>query len=108
MSWHLEYTWRVFLKAQYTIGIVYDGSSGRIGIPASSPPHRTDSFHWTASMTKVLTAVCVLQLVEKGFIGLHDDIRPHVPKLAACQLLKGFDDKEQPILEDNTHPITLW
>lgn len=48
-----------------------------------------------------------MQLVEKGLLKLDDDMRPLVPELAAMQLLKGFDENDKPILEDNTRPITL-
>jgi CubicO group peptidase (beta-lactamase class C family) len=48
-----------------------------------------------------------MQLVERGLIGLDDDARPHVPELAAMQILRGFDADEKPVLEDNETPITL-
>jgi CubicO group peptidase (beta-lactamase class C family) len=58
-------------------------------------------------MTKIITATCALQLVEKGRVELDEDMRPRVPELASMQLLKGFDEQDQPMLEDNTTPITL-
>lgn len=58
-------------------------------------------------MSKIVTSVCLMQLVEKGLLKLDDDMRPLVPELAAMQLLKGFDENDKPILEDNTRPITL-
>lgn len=58
-------------------------------------------------MTKLVTAVCAMQLVEKGLIGLDDDVRPLVPSLAEAKILRGFVGADVPYLEDNTAPITL-
>ena len=58
-------------------------------------------------MTKLVTAVCILQLVEKGSVKLDEDIRSKVPELAEVEILQGFDG-EEPILEKNMKPITLW
>lgn len=58
-------------------------------------------------MTKLLTAISVLKVVEQGLIKLDDDVRPHIKHLAEAQILKGFDENDTPILEDNTKPITL-
>lgn len=58
-------------------------------------------------MTKLITSVCLMQLVEKGKIGLNDDIRDLVPQLKAMQILEGFDDEGKPVIRDNKDPITL-
>ncbi|ORY62391.1 beta-lactamase/transpeptidase-like protein [Pseudomassariella vexata] len=88
-------------------GILYSNAEGRLGFDANSPAYTTDSMSWIASMTKLITATCVLQLVERGLVGIDEDVRPKVPQLAAMQILRGFDDHDQPILEDNTKPITV-
>lgn len=54
-----------------------------------------------ASMTKMLTSIAALQLVEQGLVGLDDDLSEHLPRMA-----------EIPILEDGqlrpaTQSITL-
>lgn len=48
-----------------------------------------------------------MQLVERGAVGLDDDVRPRVPELSQMQILRGFDAEDSPILEDNVKPITL-
>jgi len=60
-----------------------------------------------------------MQIVERGLITLdHDDLRTIVPELGQMQILEGFqeakalqsdgsDSSDQPILVDNTKPITL-
>lgn len=58
-------------------------------------------------MTKIITTTCFMQLVERGEIGLDDDVRPRIPELAKMQILRGFDENDKPILEDNTKSITL-
>ena len=72
----------------------------------SSRPFGTDTFGWIASATKLITVTCIMQLVEQGKMKLDEDVRPLVPELAAMQILRGFKG-EEPILEDNTRPITL-
>lgn len=43
-------------------------------------PISTDTTFMASSSTKVLTAAAVLQLVEKGKIGLHDSLTAHYPR----------------------------
>jgi CubicO group peptidase (beta-lactamase class C family) len=58
-------------------------------------------------MTKLATAVSLLQLVDQDKLRLDDDVRPIVPQLAAMQILRGFREDGTPILENNTRPISL-
>jgi CubicO group peptidase (beta-lactamase class C family) len=93
-----------------TQGLIYQGSAGRIRQPVESPAFATDSVTWMASMTKLVTATCVMQLVDRGLIKLDDDVRPLVPRLAKMQILEGYTSEGEdgkPILRDNPHPITL-
>lgn len=48
-----------------------------------------------------------MQLVERQILSLDEDVRSLVPELADMQILRGFDDAEQPILDRNTTAITL-
>lgn len=85
---------------------MWSGSAGRSRMDPSSRSFGTDTFTWIASASKLITTTCVMQIVEQGKIGLDDDVRPLVPELAAMQILRGFEGDE-PILEDNTRPITF-
>ncbi|RSL43915.1 hypothetical protein CEP51_016299 [Fusarium floridanum] len=87
--------------------VLFSGSSGRIDFDPNSRPFNTDTFTWMASMTKIITITCFMQLIERGEIGLDEDVRPRVPELAKMQILCGFDDNDKPILEDNTKLITF-
>lgn len=61
-----------------------------------------------ASMTKLLTAICVLQLVERKQVTLDEDITSHVPILAKQRILTAFDaNTGSPIFEDRKGSITL-
>lgn len=58
-------------------------------------------------MSKLVTAVAVLQVVEKGLIGLDDDIGKAVPRFANVDVLEGFDDNGKPKMGKQNKPITL-
>jgi CubicO group peptidase (beta-lactamase class C family) len=60
-----------------------------------------------ASLTKLVTAVCVLQVVEKGLVSLDDDLGAVVSELKRPQILSGFDENGAPILVESSKLITL-
>ncbi|ROV87587.1 hypothetical protein VMCG_10612 [Cytospora schulzeri] len=88
-------------------GVIYQGSAGRISSSKDSPGFTPDSFTIVASLTKIVTATCAMQLVERGLIELDDDVRPLVLQIAEMKILRGFVGADVPYLEENTTPITL-
>ncbi|KAM0261012.1 hypothetical protein ACHAQJ_002451 [Trichoderma viride] len=88
-------------------GIIYSGSAGRIGIDVNSPKFDGDSLTYGASLTKLLSATCLMQLVEQDKISLDTNVRQLVPELDKMQILRGFTPEGWPILEDNERPMTL-
>ena len=58
-------------------------------------------------MVKLVTAVSVMQLVEKRKIGLDDDVGTVAPQLANVEILAGFDTSGSPIMQKKNKPITL-
>jgi methyl acetate hydrolase len=66
-----------------------------------------DSVFWIASMTKAMTAVAAMQLVEQGKLSLDAPIGKLLPDLAAPQVLEGFDANGEPKLRPAKNPITL-
>ena len=58
-------------------------------------------------MSKLVTSVAAMQLVERGLIGLDDDAGKHVPYLAGVKVIAGFDGSGRAIFEEKTKPITL-
>ena len=82
-------------------------TSGKLNFESESPHFDADSVCWTVFMTKLLTAVSVMQHVEKGKVGLDDDLRKVILRLSNIEVLKGFDDDGKPIMEKDRKPITL-
>ncbi|KAL8386829.1 hypothetical protein RB595_010357 [Gaeumannomyces hyphopodioides] len=87
--------------------VLYSGSAGRIDFPTDAKLWGVDSFTWVASLTKLIASTAAMKLVESGVVGLDDDVRLMVPRLAEMQILRGFDGSGQPILEENKQRITL-
>lgn len=50
-----------------------------------------DSVIFFASQGKLLTVVAAMQAVERGLIGLDDDLAKHLPELAGLQVLDSKD-----------------
>lgn len=62
---------------------------------------------WMASMTKVMTSVAVMQIVERGFKGLDDDLAEVIPELRA-EMFVGLDEPTaMPVLKKSHSQITL-
>ena len=61
-----------------------------------------------ASCTKLLTSIAALQCVEKGQIGLDDDVSPFLTELKDPQIITGFDEMtDKPIFRKAENKITL-
>ncbi|KAF9878197.1 beta-lactamase [Colletotrichum karsti] len=88
-------------------GLLYNGSAGRIDHAPDSKPWKDDTFCMVASMTKIVTATAIMQLVEQGVLNLDVDVRDIVPQLRQMPILRGFTEDEQPILEDHDTPVSL-
>jgi CubicO group peptidase (beta-lactamase class C family) len=58
-------------------------------------------------MTKAVTSVAAMQLVEQGKLQLDQPIGNVLPELAAPQVLEGFDAAGQPRTRPPKRPITL-
>jgi CubicO group peptidase (beta-lactamase class C family) len=58
-------------------------------------------------MTKAITSVAAMQLVEQGVLSLDAPLGPLLPEIAAPDVLEGFDTAGQPILRPARTPITL-
>lgn len=66
-----------------------------------------DSVFWIASMTKAVTGVAAMQLVEQGKLSLDEPIGALIPHLANPQVLDGFNDDGSPNLRPAKAPVTL-
>ena len=87
-------------------GVIYEGAFGKreIGRDADMT---LDTVVWIASMSKAITSVAAMQLVEQGRIGLDEPLSERLPNLAGIQVLEGFDDAGAPRLRPPRRPITL-
>lgn len=70
-------------------------------------PMREDTLFQIASMTKALTSVAVLQLVERGKLDLDAPVGAILPELAEPQVLDGFGEDGGAILRPASGPVTL-
>jgi methyl acetate hydrolase len=87
-------------------GVIYQGAFGCRGRDGEAPM-TPDSVFWLASMTKAITSVAAMQLVEEGKLALDAPIARVLPELAERPVLTGFDDEGQPRLRPARQPITL-
>lgn len=62
-------------------------------------PASTDNIIQIASMTKLVTTIAALQLMEQGKLDLDTPITTYAPELSDLQVLKGFAADETPIFE---------
>jgi CubicO group peptidase (beta-lactamase class C family) len=87
-------------------GPIYEGAFGQRELGGSAPM-TTDTVFWIASMTKAITSVAAMQLVEQGRLALDEPLGSVLPALAEPQVLEGFDESERPRLRPARRPITL-
>lgn len=87
-------------------GVIYEGGGGvrALGAPAPMDP---DTVCWIASMTKPLTSLAALQLVERGTLSLEQPASEVLPELADIAVLEGFDAGGAPRLRPAARPVTL-
>jgi CubicO group peptidase (beta-lactamase class C family) len=67
----------------------------------------TDTVCWIASMTKAITSVAAVQLVERGKLDLDAPAAKVVPQIAEAQVLTGFDGAGKPTFRAPKRPVTL-
>ena len=87
-------------------GVIYEGAFGTRNL-AQGPAMTLDTIFRLASMTKAVTSVAAMQLVEQGRLQLDQPIANVLPELSAPQVLDGFDDAGGPRLRPAKRPITL-
>jgi CubicO group peptidase (beta-lactamase class C family) len=86
--------------------VIYQGAFGKRDM-SKPQPMTIDSVFWIASLTKAVTSVAAMQLVEQGRLSLDGPIAAVLPELAEPQVLKGFEIDGSPKLRPAKGPITL-
>lgn len=74
-------------------GVIYEGASGLVSVDGNEPA-TLDTVFAIMSMTKALTSVAALQLVERGELALEQPVADVLPAFDALQVLDGFDGEE--------------
>jgi CubicO group peptidase (beta-lactamase class C family) len=87
-------------------GTFYSAALGvrHVALPAAMTP---DTVFRIASMTKLVTTVAALQLVEHGRLALDVPVPDIDPTLSRPQVLEGFDAGGRPRLRPAAGPISL-
>jgi methyl acetate hydrolase len=70
--------------------VIYQGASGKRDT-IKNIPMTVDSIFRIASMTKPITSVGVMQLVESGRVKLDESAATYLPELSQVQVLEEFD-----------------
>jgi len=71
-------------------GVLYQGAFGVADV-ATRRPLTEDALFRIASMTKPITSLALMQLVEQGRIGLDDAAEKYLPELAHLKVFESFD-----------------
>lgn len=79
------------------------GARGADNAAAMTP----DTVFWIASLTKAVTSVAAMQLVEQGRVGLDEPVGRWLPRLAEPKVLEGFAEDGTPRLRPAKTPVTL-
>jgi CubicO group peptidase (beta-lactamase class C family) len=87
-------------------GVVYAGAFGVRDLAAGTAM-TGDTVFRIASMTKMVTAIAALQLVEQGRLALDAPVPDIDPALSAPRVLEGFDAAGAPRLRPARGKITL-
>jgi CubicO group peptidase (beta-lactamase class C family) len=73
-------------------GVIYHGAFGVADV-STKRPLKEDALFRIASMTKPVTSLALMQLVEQGKIGLDDPAEKYLPELANPKVITSFDPK---------------
>ena len=71
-------------------GVVYQGSAGKLG-GADTPALPADAIFNIASMTKPVTSVAVMMLVEQGKVSLDDPVSKYLPGFDHLRVVTKFN-----------------
>jgi CubicO group peptidase (beta-lactamase class C family) len=73
---------------------------------ATNAPMPTDAMFWIASMTKPMTSLAVMMLVEEGKLDIKDPVQKYLPEFKG-QMLAVEKDSDHAVLKKPTRPITI-
>ena len=70
--------------------VLYQSAFGVADV-ATGRPLTSDALFRIASMTKPVTSVALMQLIEQGRLGLDDPAEKYLPELAGLKVFESFD-----------------
>src|SRR3954470_4279641 len=70
--------------------VLYQNAFGVADV-ATGRPLTADALFRIASMTKPITSVALMQLIEQGRVGLDDPAEKYLPELAGLKVFESFD-----------------
>ena len=87
--------------------VLYRGAFGVADV-SSKRPMAVDSMFRIASMTKAITSLALMQLVEQGKLGLDDPVDKYLPEMSKLPVFESFDAQTGAYkLRPSTRPITV-
>jgi CubicO group peptidase (beta-lactamase class C family) len=96
----------VVAMAATDTGLLYEGAFGLRALDQPAPM-TLDTVFRIASMTKAITSVAAMQLVEQGKLTLDGPVPDVDPGIGSPRVLEGFDAGGAPKLRPAKRPITL-
>ncbi len=69
-------------------------------------PMRADAMFWIASMTKPMTSMALMMLVEEGKLNIEDPVEKYLPEFKG-QMLVEEKTPDRVVLRKPAHPITI-
>ncbi|MGV9675165.1 serine hydrolase domain-containing protein [Nocardia sp. NPDC003482] len=82
-------------------------SSGGLANAAEGRPMRTDSIFKSFSLSKPITSVAFMTLVEQGLVGLNDPVAEYIPSFARSRVYRdGW--VVDPVTEGLVEPVRIW
>lgn len=88
-------------------GVLYEGAFGPRVLEPGAAAMTPDTVFRIASMTKIITSVAAMQVVEQGKLTLDGPVPNIDPALGSPRVLDGFDASGAPKLRPAKRPITL-
>ncbi|MGE0253961.1 MAG: serine hydrolase domain-containing protein [Alphaproteobacteria bacterium] len=85
---------------------VYEAGFGR-RVQGEAGEMTPDTVVYIASMTKAITSVAAMQLVERGVLALDYPAKDYVPQIGDAKVLTGFDAAGKPQYREPARPVTL-
>lgn len=87
---------------------LYKGAFGTVnGSDPNAAPFTTSTPYIAWSITKIITCIAALQLVEQGKLKLEDPVEKYLPKIKEVKVLAGWNEDGTPQLREAKNKPTI-